>query len=169
MKGFSNKSLILNFPRVMNVVCFLLGNSPASEFYMPTFKNTLSVPFSKMEQSVPKRLHIKFRYRGITQKKAYTFPNKVLQKIYQSLFSCFKSSVLIRRYLRELWQQTHLSQNDTDWFVCVFILQLITWQIQKLIKNNTRYTFISAVLLTLSLVSLYPVNISSKCQIVLCK
>jgi len=23
------------------IVCFLLGNSPASEFYMPTFRNTL--------------------------------------------------------------------------------------------------------------------------------
>jgi len=23
------------------VVCFLLGNSPASEFYMPTFRNTV--------------------------------------------------------------------------------------------------------------------------------
>jgi len=29
-----------------DVVCFLLGNSPASEFYMPTFRNTLSVPSS---------------------------------------------------------------------------------------------------------------------------
>jgi len=38
--------LILNFRRVMNVVCFLLGNSPAAEFYMPTFRNTLSVPSS---------------------------------------------------------------------------------------------------------------------------
>ena len=28
------------------VICFLLGNSPASEFYMPTFRNTLSVPSS---------------------------------------------------------------------------------------------------------------------------
>ena len=28
------------------VVCFLLGNSPASEFYMPTFRNTLYVPSS---------------------------------------------------------------------------------------------------------------------------
>jgi len=27
-------------------VCFLLGNSPASEFYMPTFRKTLSVPSS---------------------------------------------------------------------------------------------------------------------------
>ena len=30
--------------RVSNVVCFILGNSPVSEFYMPTFRNTLSVP-----------------------------------------------------------------------------------------------------------------------------
>jgi len=28
-----------------NVVCFLLGNNTASEFYMPTFRNTL--PSSK--------------------------------------------------------------------------------------------------------------------------
>jgi len=33
--------LISNFRRVLYVVCFLLGNSPASEFYMPTFRNTL--------------------------------------------------------------------------------------------------------------------------------
>jgi hypothetical protein len=33
--------LISNFRRVLYVVCFLLGNSPASEFYMPTFRNTI--------------------------------------------------------------------------------------------------------------------------------
>jgi len=33
--------LISNFRRVLNVVCFLLGDSPASEIYMPTFRNTL--------------------------------------------------------------------------------------------------------------------------------
>jgi len=38
--------LISNFCRVLNVVCFLLGDSPASEFYMPTFRNTLSVTSS---------------------------------------------------------------------------------------------------------------------------
>jgi len=37
--------LIPNFRRFLDVVCFLLGNSPASEFYMPTFRNTLSLPF----------------------------------------------------------------------------------------------------------------------------
>jgi len=66
--------LIPNVRRVLNVVCFLLGNSPASEFYMPTFRNTLFhlhrqvlhtyLPM-KMEQGVPKRRHIKFRRRGI--------------------------------------------------------------------------------------------------------
>jgi gamma-glutamylcysteine synthetase len=38
--------LISNFRRVLNIVCFLLGNSPESELYMPTFRNTLSVPSS---------------------------------------------------------------------------------------------------------------------------
>jgi hypothetical protein len=111
------------------VVCFFLCNLPASELYMPTFRNTLSLPSSladsfeewlclrtvgvfvgekvcfenghfrakpfpqwirlhfsnlvilhnygpmKTEQSVPKRLHIQFRRRGITQKKAYNIQN----------------------------------------------------------------------------------------------
>jgi len=65
----------------------LFGDSPASEFYMPTFRNTL---FHLQRQigacgmildaptclwrwdSVPKRRNIKFRRREITQKKAYT-------------------------------------------------------------------------------------------------
>ena len=40
---FPNKKYtsISNFRLVLNVVCFLLGNSSASEFYMPTFRNTL--------------------------------------------------------------------------------------------------------------------------------
>jgi ABC-type uncharacterized transport system substrate-binding protein len=35
-----------NFRRVLYVVRFLLADSPASEFYKPTFRNTLSVPSS---------------------------------------------------------------------------------------------------------------------------
>jgi len=57
------------------VICFLLDNYPASEFYMPTFRNTRSVSSSQaplnMEQSVPKRRHIKSIRQVITQKKAY--------------------------------------------------------------------------------------------------
>jgi len=40
----------------------------------PTFSNLVilyTYPPMKMEQNVPKRRHIKFRRRGITQKKAY--------------------------------------------------------------------------------------------------
>jgi hypothetical protein len=36
-----NLFLISNFRPVLNAVCFLLGNSPASEFYIPTFRNTV--------------------------------------------------------------------------------------------------------------------------------
>jgi len=63
------------------VECFLLGYSPASEFYMPKFRKTLfqlhrqvvvSTPaYEDGTDSVPKRRHIKFKGRGITQKKAY--------------------------------------------------------------------------------------------------
>jgi len=42
MQQFLKLFLISNFRRVLYVVCFLLGNFPASEFYMPTFRNTLS-------------------------------------------------------------------------------------------------------------------------------
>jgi hypothetical protein len=38
--------LFSNYRRVLKVVFFLLGDSPASEFYVLTFRNTLSVPSS---------------------------------------------------------------------------------------------------------------------------
>jgi len=34
------------FTYFMYVLCFILGNSLASELYMPTFRNTVSVPSS---------------------------------------------------------------------------------------------------------------------------
>jgi hypothetical protein len=55
-----NVFLISNFRPVLNVVCFILGNSPATEFFMPTFRNTLfhlhscvgmKYPPMKMEQT----------------------------------------------------------------------------------------------------------------------
>jgi hypothetical protein len=52
------------------VVFFLLGESPASEFYVLTF-----VPSSYGTDSVPKRQQIKFRRRGFTQKKEYNIQN----------------------------------------------------------------------------------------------
>ena len=39
--------LILSFRIVLYVVCFLLGNSPASEFWKPAFRSPLPVPSSR--------------------------------------------------------------------------------------------------------------------------
>jgi len=59
------------------VVFFLLGDSPASEFFMPTFRNTLYRKWHRLyRQCVPKRRNINFRRRRITQKKEYNIQNK---------------------------------------------------------------------------------------------
>ena len=83
--------LISKFRRIANVVFFLVGDSPVPEFYVVTFQNTLPhlyrscehdagdspkrkivfIRRMKMEQSVPKRQHIKCGRRGITHKKEY--------------------------------------------------------------------------------------------------
>jgi hypothetical protein len=49
---------------------------PAFNFE-PKYRITIphTYPSMKMEQSVPKRRHINFRRRGITQKKAYNIQN----------------------------------------------------------------------------------------------
>jgi hypothetical protein len=54
-----NLFLIWNFRCVLNVVFFLFGDSPASEFYMPTFRNTLFHLHRRLQRwnSVPKRRH----------------------------------------------------------------------------------------------------------------
>jgi len=48
----------------------------------------------KMEQSVPKRRHINFGLRGITQKKAYNFQYKAKSRI----FTLFKTHKKCRKY-----------------------------------------------------------------------
>ena len=44
--NYALHSCISNFRLVLNVACFLLGDSPASEFYIPTFRITVPVPSS---------------------------------------------------------------------------------------------------------------------------
>jgi len=44
----------------------------------------------KMEQSVPKRRHIKFRRREITQKKTYNIQN--MAKVWNQVLICLKAS-----------------------------------------------------------------------------
>ena len=45
-RNFGSSTTYVLQNMMLQVVCFLLGNSPASEFYMPTFRYTLSVPSS---------------------------------------------------------------------------------------------------------------------------
>jgi len=60
-------------------ICFLLGNSPAPEFYMPSFRISMFHLHRrvgmKFRESIPKRRHIKFSRRIITQKKTYSIQN----------------------------------------------------------------------------------------------
>jgi len=92
---------------------FFLGNSPSSEVYMPTFRNTLfhvhrqvgaewiSTPTCLCRwnrQSVPKRRHIKFRRRGITQKKTYNKPLTVCCQ----LATCFGTVGPLSRNFQQL-------------------------------------------------------------------
>jgi len=70
--------LISNIRHAVNIVFFLLGDSQASEFSVPTFRNPLFLLHRllfwrpmKMERGVPKRRHRNFRRLGITQKKSY--------------------------------------------------------------------------------------------------
>ena len=66
--------LISNFRLVLYTVCFLLGNSPASEFYMSTFRNTLFHLHRQVGAEcrmlyaffwvIPRRLNFKFRRFG---------------------------------------------------------------------------------------------------------
>jgi hypothetical protein len=77
--------LISNFRRVLNVVVFLLGDSPASEFYVPTFRNTLSYlhkrckqedflltpPMNMGETECSETSEYKIQTPGITQNKEY--------------------------------------------------------------------------------------------------
>jgi hypothetical protein len=46
----------------LDIVCFLLGNSPASEVYMPTFRNTLSVPSSQCSETSAYKLQMAGNY-----------------------------------------------------------------------------------------------------------
>ena len=70
--------LIANFRRVLNVVYFLLGNSPTSEFCMPMFRNTLSVPSSYLP-AYEDGTERAFRNVGIQNSDAGELPRKSIQ------------------------------------------------------------------------------------------
>jgi hypothetical protein len=63
-----SRFLISNFRRVVKVVSFLLHDSSASEFYMPTFRNTLFHLHRSCEQEVPVILLVYTTYEDGTDR-----------------------------------------------------------------------------------------------------
>ena len=91
--------LISNFLHGLNVVRFLLGNSVESEFYMPTFRNTLSVP-SSYAGRYEERLDL--RKVGIFIREKVWLENSLNQRF--RLFSAYKIQTP-RNYPEESVQQ----------------------------------------------------------------
>ena len=86
----SQTFLISNFRRVLNVVCFLLGNSPASEFYISTFRNIISSIFIGRQvcvHSTHTYLPMKFEQIECSEKSAYKiqtpgiYPEESIQQL----------------------------------------------------------------------------------------
>jgi len=65
--------LISNFRCVLNILCFLLGSSPDSKLYMPTFRNTLSVLSSYAYEDGTDRV---FRNVGVYNSDAGELPKR---------------------------------------------------------------------------------------------
>jgi hypothetical protein len=80
--------LISNFRRVLNAVLFLLGDFPASEFSLPTFRNTLSHlhgPFKQEEYDKPSFLPCKCCHLTVLRliiPWMLTYPQRVPQREY---------------------------------------------------------------------------------------
>ena len=60
----NRRFLISNFRPVLNLVCILLGNSPASDCGLPTFRNPLSVSSSRAGCTVLYIQHLKMELIG---------------------------------------------------------------------------------------------------------
>ena len=80
---------ISNFRLVLYVVCFLLGNSPASECYMPTFRNTL-FHLHRQVGKVGTYLPMKMEQTECSETSAYkiqtpgNYPEENIQHVYLS-------------------------------------------------------------------------------------
>jgi len=57
--------------KTKSVVCFLLGDSPASEFYMPTFRNTLFHLYKQVGACTHTYLLMKMEQKERSEMSAY--------------------------------------------------------------------------------------------------
>ena len=101
--------LISSFRRVLYVVCFLLGNKPASEFYMPTFRNTL---FHLHRQAHSTRIYLpmKVEQTECSETSAYklqtpgNYPKEsIQQQLKRYLLHCHFFSIVYDMSRNEKW------------------------------------------------------------------
>jgi hypothetical protein len=154
--------------KIVTVVFFLLGDSLASEFYVPAFQNTLSVnrKFTQLHhlwrwsrQSVPKCVHIKFRCWGITQKKAFRLWQKfeirrllVVYNLKQSLKKIQNGITHMAQYVgkwRPVAMQQGCKHHTKIASQCVEDTQIICHRNGKYLQFETLGMFKSSVLITL--------------------
>jgi hypothetical protein len=103
---------VLMLQKFIIVVCFLLGNSPASEFYKPAFFLFIRV-WRWNRQSVPKGWHVKYRRRRIAQKKTHNIQNAA---------KVWKQEKFIIAWNIE-WRSNCLIErlSNIGWFKCLII------------------------------------------------
>jgi hypothetical protein len=83
-----NQLFLFQILLVLNAVCFLLGNPPASKFYMPTFRNTVCSIFIGRYEDVTDRV---FRNVDLYNSDATELPRRK-HTIYNQLFkSCLRN------------------------------------------------------------------------------
>ena len=109
--------MISSFRRVLHVVCFLLGNYPASGVYMPTFRNTLfhlhrQVDVSRISTHV--YLPMKMEQTECSETSTYklqtpgNYPKESIQHAEHG--ESLKSRIVFNSFTKSLqYQQTHIS------------------------------------------------------------
>ena len=94
--------LISNFRRGLNIVCFLLGNSTASQFYMPTFRNTLVCSIF-----IGRWIHLPMKMEQIECSKTWAYkietpgnypPKKILYSEHGEVLKSRKRHVFLRGF-----------------------------------------------------------------------
>jgi len=121
---------ISNFRRVLNVVCFLLGNSPASVFYMPMFRNTICSIFylpMKMEQiECSETSAYKIQTPG-------NYPEESIQESRSLGFALFttkaKKNITAPRSLEDIWQQKWFHVPCFPSYNCEYLLIIADFRI----------------------------------------
>jgi len=126
--------LISNFRRVLYVVRFLLGNSLASEFYMPTFRNTyLPMEMEQTERSETSAYKIQtpetYPEENIPQEYSCLQASKIF-----SMAMSFPSNVSVMSYI-------HFSFTFSSWLyipgriflVRMSLLCIRTWNVHQLL------------------------------------